>query len=91
MINNLWAVASYISTFEVLQLLFVGYCENIRVYEYSLHNLKKLKHSIWRQLANISQENANISQEVHYMFKKIQKVWGLLKRDMHLRIFFIIT
>jgi hypothetical protein len=63
MVNNLRAVASYISTSEVLQLLFVGYCENVRIYAYSLHNLKKLKHSIWKQLANIS-------QEVHYMLKK---------------------
>jgi conjugal transfer/entry exclusion protein len=62
MVNNLWIVASHISTSEVLQLLLV-YCENIRVYVYSLRNLKKLKHSIWSQLANIS-------QEIHYMLKK---------------------
>ena len=81
MVNNLSVVASYITTSEVLQLLLVWYCEKIRVYVYSIHYLEKLKHSIWSQLANIS-------QEIHYMLKKIQKVSGLLKRDVHLRIFF---
>ena len=66
MVNKLWAVASYIPRFEVLQLLLLWYCENIRVYMYSLHNLKKLKHSIWSQLANIS-------QGIHYMLKKFRK------------------
>jgi hypothetical protein len=68
----MWAVASYIPTSDVLQLLFVGYCENIRVYAYSLHNLKKLKHSIRRQLSNIS-------QEVHYMLKKFRKSGACLR------------
>jgi hypothetical protein len=69
MVDNLWVVASYTSTSEVLQLLLLWYCKKIRVYVHSLNNLKKLKHSIWSQLANIS-------QEIHYMLKKNSESLG---------------
>jgi hypothetical protein len=72
MVNNLWVVVSYISTSEVLQLLLLWYCQNIRVYVYSPHTLIKLKNSIGNQLGNTS-------HDIHYMYKKNQKVWDLLK------------